>query len=124
MGIIANLKQDIQKDSQSKPVLQEPTKQQQVERLQQPELDKVLKLRPPIIETDSGLIFMTNEDYAEIDSKPSPVKQVLSTILNCAKDASQTIYSLDIDSFEDDMLVIRADIFLELLQQEIEKLDE
>ena len=60
----------------------------------------------------------------DIETKTSPVKQVLSTIFNCAKDATQTIYSLDIDSFEDDMLVIRADIFLELLQQEIEKLDE
>lgn len=49
-------------------------------------------------------------------------KEILTTILKCASDSTQTIYSLDIDSFEDDMLIIRADLFLEFLKQEIEKL--
>lgn len=77
-------------------------------------------------------LIRTSGTYKMVDGKAviskdvttSPVKQVLSTILRCAKDSTQTIYSLDIDSFEDDMLVIRADLFLEFLQQEIEKLDE
>ncbi len=73
------------------------------QRLPQPALDALLK---------------------SFEEKASPVKQVLTTILNCAKDATQTIYSLDIDSFEDDILIIRADLFLEFLKQEIEKLDE
>ena len=102
MPTLKSLRQGIQKDSQLQPASQEQTKQPK------PVLDKIL--------------FPSIESTKEL--KQFGIKQVLTTILGCAKDATQTIYSLDIDSFEDDMLVIRADIFLELLQQEIEKLDE
>ena len=102
MPTLKSLRQDIQKDSVSKPALPEQTKQEQtqpIERIRQP--TEEVKPTPAIIDTK---------------------KSILSTILKCAKDSTQTIYSLDIDTFEDDMLIIRADLFIEFLQQEIEKL--
>ena len=98
------------------PALPEPTKQPQLD------IEGILNLsvNKDNLQKLQGSFIL----YDEIDSKPSSVKQVLSTIHECVASASQKVYIGDLKTYDDEILVIRADLFLEFLKQEIEKLDE